>query len=162
MEGIVKMQDTEVLWIDDDISQNGDQIMEKLKDKVRGIKLFTAKSCGESEKILKKLRPRSPQWAIVDLRIPQGGWEHEEYFPTPGINYIKYLKDTYKDNINIYAFSIIVTKDLENELREAGAKEAFVKTNTSFAGILGKIQDERNVKNNNQKQSIDKDFDEKR
>lgn len=137
------MQDIEVLWIDDDISTKGSEILDRLKDKITRIKLFTAKSCGESEKLLKS-RPKPPQWAIVDLIVPQGGWEHDEYYPNPGIEYIKHLKNVYKDDIKILAFSILVTKEIADKVKDAGAMEAFVKSNTSFAGILEKIQHEQN------------------
>jgi hypothetical protein len=160
MEGTVKMQDIEVLWIDDDISTKGSQILEGLKDKISGIKLFTAKSCGESEKLLKS-RPHPPQWAIVDLIVPQGGWDGDEYHPNPGIEYIKHLKKMYKDDINIYAFSILVTKDIADKIKHAGALDAFVKSNTSFAGILERIQNDQNGRDRKQTPPTSGELDER-
>jgi len=137
------MSDIEVLWIDDDITSKGSEILDKLKDKVSGIKLFTATSCGESEKILRS-KATPPQWAIVDLIVPQGGWARDEYFSNPGIEYIKHLKNKYRDNINIFVFSILVTREIADNIKNAGALDAFVKSNTSFAKILEKIQNAPN------------------
>lgn len=134
------MQDTEVLWIDDDISTDGREIMHRLRDKVSGIKLLTARTCGESEKLL-NLRSDPPPWAIVDLIVPQGGWSNK-YLPNPGIEYIKHLKTKYGNKIQVIAFSILVTREIADQVRRAGAVDAFVKSNTSFAGILKKIKDD--------------------
>jgi ActR/RegA family two-component response regulator len=130
-----------VLWVDDDISTDSAEIMRRLHDKITGVELLTAKSCGESEKILRK-RERPPQWAIVDLIVPQGAWDRNEYHRSPGIEYIKHLKNRYGDDIRILAFSIVITPELQQKLAEAGASEAFAKSNTSFVGILRKIQSE--------------------
>src|SRR5580765_2522168 len=111
------MQDTEVLWIDDDISTDGREIMHRLKGKVSGIKLLTAKTGGESEKLL-KLRSAPPHWAIVDLIVPQGGWVTNEYYSNPGIEYIKHLKTTYGDSIKVIAFSILVTQEIAEQVKK--------------------------------------------
>lgn len=139
MEDTVNMQDTEVLWIDDDISTKNTEIMKKLEGRISGIKLLTAKSCGESEKILKS-RVKPPQWAIVDLIIPQGEWDRDQYHSNPGIEYIKHLKSTYRDNIKIFAFCLFVDGDIETKVKSAGALEALGKLHISFAGVLEKIQ----------------------
>jgi len=135
------MHDTEVLWVDDDISTDGREIMDRLRDKVSGIKLLTARTCGESEKLL-NLRSDPPPWAIVDLIVPQGGWISNKYYRNPGIEYIKHLKTKYGNRIQVFAFSILVTQEIADQVRRAGALDAFVKTNTSFAGILKKIKDD--------------------
>jgi ActR/RegA family two-component response regulator len=133
------MQDTEVLWVDDDISTDGREIMKRLKDKVSGIRLLTAKTCGDSEKLLNS-RSNPPNWAIVDLIVPQGGWVSNEYYSSPGIEYIKHLKTKYGNRIQVIAFSILVTQDIADQVKEAGAVAAFVKSDTSFAGILEEIK----------------------
>ena len=135
------MQNIDVLWIDDDISTDSAEIMTRLRHKVTGVKLLTAKTCGESEKLLKR-RPHPPQCAIVDLIVPQGSWDPNAYHRNPGIEYIKHLRNTYGDKMKILAFTILITPELLAQITEAGASEAFVKTSTSFVGILRKIKDD--------------------
>jgi hypothetical protein len=149
------MQNIDVLWVDDDISTDSQEIMTRLSDKINGVKLLTATSCGESEKILKR-QAHPPHWAIVDLIVPQGGWDQHEYHRTPGIEYIKHLKKTYGDKMRVYAFSIVITPELRQVLTEAGAAEAFMKSNTSFVGILQKIRKELDVKHHHEHEARQK------
>jgi ActR/RegA family two-component response regulator len=139
------MADVEVLWIDDDIPKNSNEILGKFNDSFNGIKLLTAKSCQQSQELLKS-RTKPPKWAIVDLIVPQGTWsddgEDGKFYKVPGIKYIKYLKRKYKDEINIIAYTVLVNNKIKTKVEDAGAVEAFVKSNISFRGVLERIKND--------------------
>ena len=132
------MSKIEILWLDDDSPSDGEKILNKL-DKSGDIELFTAQSCEEAEKFLNS-REEPPQWAIVDLIVPQGKWNEGHYFRIPGIKYIEHLKTTYQNRINVLAFSILINPEIEKKIISAGAIKAFMKASNSFGGIIDRIK----------------------
>lgn len=132
------MKDIQVLWLDDDSPIKDKKSLLDLSEQFPEIKLTTAISCDQSEKLLKSMS-QSPDWAIIDLIVPQGDWHDEEYYQVPGIHYIKHLKDKFGDNINIFAFSVMINEKIEEKVKMAGGREAFVKSGNSLAGVLEKI-----------------------
>lgn len=137
------MSEIEILWIDDDIPKKGNEILSKFSESFEGMKLLTAKSCQQSQEILKS-RVKPPQWAIVDLIVPQGTWsdddEEGKYYKIPGIKYIKYLKRKYKDEINVIAYTVLVNTKIKTKVIDAGAVEALGKSDISFKGVLERIK----------------------
>lgn len=127
-----------VLWVDDDSP--------KKVEGFEGVNIVTAQSCGEAERILKE-GSFIPQWAVVDLIVPQGEWGESARI-IPGLNYVNHLKNKYGDSLNILVFSIVITSDLRQKAIKAGAKDAYAKTSHSWAQIIRDLQ--------NNQQSIQK------
>lgn len=133
------MRDIDVLWLDDDIPSESDQTWANLENKFSRINLFPVRSCAQAEK---QLQTRgTPRWAIIDLVVPQCGWG-DKFYQAAGIEYIKYLKTKFQNEMKVFAFGVMVTEELRNHIKMLGAEEAFVKSNISFESVLRKIEEE--------------------
>lgn len=125
------MSDIEVLWLDDDSPEKVEGFP--------GIKIITAQTCAEAEQLLSS-GTINPDWAIIDLIVPQGGWG-DSVKAIPGLNYIHHLKKKYGDRMGIVAFSIVMPDRLRQKVLEAGALDAIAKSSKSWASILDDLRD---------------------
>lgn len=120
------MSDIEVLWLDDDSPETVEGF--------DGFKVVTAQTCKEAEQLLASGK-FTPQWAVIDLIVPQGGWG-DSVKATPGLNFIRHLKQEYGDKIGIVAFSIVMPDRVRDKVIEAGALEAIAKSAKSWGAVL--------------------------
>jgi ActR/RegA family two-component response regulator len=125
------MSDIQLLWIDDDSP-------ERVED-FEGVKIVTAQSCAKAEELLTS-RKVMPNWALVDLILPQGSWG-EPARMLPGLHYIDHLKKSYGDKIGILAYSIAMTPEMRKKAIQAGAVEAYGKTSLSLGDVVQNVID---------------------
>jgi hypothetical protein len=116
-----------VLWIDDDSPEDPKEI--------EGIHVTSAQSIGEAEDLIKS-GAVDPRWVIVDLIVPQNGWEDKSWHATPGIEYLKHLKKAYGNRMGLVAYGIAVTSRKRAAAKAAGASEIFEKTKSSWLDVL--------------------------
>jgi hypothetical protein len=124
------VNDIEVLWLDDDSP--------KKVEGIKGIKVVTAQTCGEAERLLTSGLVR-PRWAVVDLIVPQGGWG-DSVTAIPGLHYIGHLKRKYGDKLGIVAFSIVMPDRMRDKVIAAGAIDGIAKPTKSWASLLEDLQ----------------------
>jgi len=119
----------DVLWVDDDSPQKPKEL--------EGIHVTAAKSIGEAEFLLKTGKVE-PQWIIVDLIVPQDGWD-DRWHAVPGVEYLKYLKEEYGGKIGLVAFGIAISSRKRAQAKAAGASKIFEKTQTSWLEVLNYV-----------------------
>lgn len=124
------MSDIQVLWLDDDSPEKVEGFP--------GIKIVTAQTCAEAERMLSS-GEINPDWAVIDLIVPQDGWG-DSVKAIPGLNYIHHLKRKYGDRIGIVAFSIVMPDRLREKVLEAGASDAIAKSSQSWASVLDALR----------------------
>lgn len=124
------MSNMEVLWVDDDSPEEVEGI--------EGVKVVTAQTCQEAEQLLTSGKVK-PDWAVVDLIIPQGGWG-KSVLRIPGLDYIQHLNNTYGDRMGIIAFSILMPEKMKQKAMAAGASDAVAKSSKSWTSVLEEIR----------------------
>ena len=134
------MSDIKVLWLDDDSPETVSGF--------EGVNVVTAQSCREADELLSS--GVNPDWAVVDLIVPQAGWG-ESVQKIPGLSFIRHLKERYGEKIGIVAFSIVMPERIRQRVLDAGASEAIAKSTTSWAQVL---EDLRSRTNDTNKESL--------
>ena len=124
------MSEIQVLWLDDDSP--------KSVTGFEGVKIMTAQTCREAEELLSSGAIR-PDWAVVDLIVPQDGWGGSAN-RMPGLSFISHLKGKYGDKVGIVAFSIIMPDPVKEKVIEAGACDAIAKSSRSLKSVVDELR----------------------
>jgi CheY-like chemotaxis protein len=114
-----------ILWLDDDAPSTPFNIGR--------VSIQTAGSCKEAAEMLSG--DALPDWVIVDLIVPQGGWEKggSEF---PGLDFIKFVSSQYHEQIQIAAFSIVMPPEMASQIHAVGAAKCYAKSSHSLTSII--------------------------
>jgi CheY-like chemotaxis protein len=126
-----------LLWIDDDTPKLSNAEIEG----VEGVEVTSVQTCAEAERYLK--RSPLPDYVVVDLVLPQGGWRGDRFFEMPGIPLTRQITAPSEDNPKppkVVVFSIALTEDVENRARRAGAETVYDKMSISFPQLVNDMK----------------------
>jgi CheY-like chemotaxis protein len=120
------MDSVDVLWLDDNSP--------KEIGRINGFNVVTAQTCEDAEAILNS-GVLKPQWAVIDLIVPQGSWG-KPATRLPGLSYISHLREKYGNSLGIVAYSIVMPPEIQQQALAAGAERAIAKHTTPFADVI--------------------------
>jgi DNA-binding NarL/FixJ family response regulator len=104
-----------------------------------GVTFVTAQTCSQAEDLLDSGRV-APDWVVVDIVVPKGGWNPAAVVLLPGLAYIRHLKETHGDRFGILAFSIAMTPAIREMALRAGAVGAYGKSFTSLGDLVERMR----------------------
>ena len=126
-----------LLWVDDDTPRlSGARV-----DGVEGVEVTSAQTCADAERHLK--RAPLPDYVVVDLVLPQGGWRGDRFFEMPGIPLTRQITTPTEDRPKppkVVVFSIALTEEAEERARQAGATKVYDKMTTSFPQLVSELK----------------------
>jgi CheY-like chemotaxis protein len=120
-----------LIWLDDD-SRAGTRVISDA--------LVTAvKSCHAAADWLAHA-DAPPDWIVVDLVVPQQGWGGEQFFKTPGLQFLAHLRAQYGSTVRLCAYSGFLTRDKKQLAEAAGAELVLDKASIGFADLVTILQ----------------------
>lgn len=114
-----------ILWLDDDAPSTPFNIGR--------VSIRTAGSCKEAAEMLSG--DELPDWIIVDLIVPQGGWGKVNS-KLPGLDFIKFVSSQYREKIQIAAFSMIMPTAIVSQILAAGAARCYAKSGHPLTEVI--------------------------
>lgn len=119
----------EILWIDDD-SPSQPWTSE-------GVRITTAQSCQQGVDLLLSGKV-NPSWVIVDLILPQAGWQNN-YLKIPGLQLTEYISQQLRNRVVVY--TIVADQERRKTAKGRGAAFVFEKTKLAFGELIKQLRD---------------------
>ena len=101
-------------------------------DIIEGVRVITAKNCEQALDLLKERSDRI-RWVVVDLGVPQGGWQRSRYLKEPGLALLRQLKAEYGSELDVAATSFLLDESRCAALRTMEIPDDRVFSKRSFA-----------------------------